>query len=103
VQKPVLLTGLIVDSRAAQGAPRGWSKLSDAVWSSCSGVMGEAAAGATNDIKKREAELTDEFKKKGLNVHAVDKKSFQDAIMKNVTLESMGYSKADWDKIQAIK
>ena len=34
---------------------------------------------------------------------AVDKKSFQDAIMKNVSLESMGYNKADWDKIQAIK
>jgi hypothetical protein len=35
-------------------------------------------------------------------VHAVDKKSFQDAIMKTITLESMGYSKADWDKIEAI-
>ena len=28
---------------------------------------------------------------------------FQDTIMKTITLESMGYSKADWDKIQAIK
>ncbi len=36
-------------------------------------------------------------------MHAVDKKSFQDAIMKTVSLESMGYPKADWDKIQAIK
>jgi len=30
-------------------------------------------------------------------------KSFQDAIMKTVTLESMGYTKADWERIQAIK
>ena len=34
---------------------------------------------------------------------AVDKKSFQDAIIKSVSLESMGYQKADWDRIQAIK
>jgi hypothetical protein len=36
-------------------------------------------------------------------VQAVDRKSFQDAVLKNVTFESMGYVKADWDKIQAIK
>ncbi|OLE18772.1 MAG: ABC transporter substrate-binding protein [Betaproteobacteria bacterium 13_1_20CM_3_63_8] len=63
----------------------------------------EAAASATADIQKREGELVDEFRKKGLTVTAVDKKSFQDAILKNVTFESMGYSKADWDKIQQIK
>jgi TRAP-type C4-dicarboxylate transport system substrate-binding protein len=63
----------------------------------------EAAANATADIKKREAELAEEFKKKGVNVHPVEKKSFQDAIMKTVSLESMGYTKADWDAVQAIK
>jgi hypothetical protein len=47
--------------------------------------------------------LVDDFKKKGLNVHTVEKSSFRDAIMKAVSFESMGYSKADWDKIQAIK
>jgi hypothetical protein len=36
-------------------------------------------------------------------VTAVDKKSFQDAIQKTISFESMGYQKADWDKIQAIK
>ena len=66
-------------------------------------VTQEAAASATADIQKREGELADEFKKKGLAVIAVDKTSFKDAIMKNVTFESMGYSKADWEKIQAIK
>ncbi len=103
VQKNVILTGHIVDSLATQVAPHVWSKLSDADKKIFTDVMQEAAAGATGDIKKREAELADEFKKKGLNVHPVDRKGFQEAIMKNVTLESMGYSKADWDKIQAIK
>ena len=103
VQKNVILTGHIVDSLATQVAPHVWSKLSDADKKIFTDVMQEAAAGATSDIKKREAELADEFKKKGLNVHAVDRKGFQEAIMKTVSLESMGYSKADWDKIQAIK
>jgi len=103
VQKNVILTGHIVDSLATQVAPHVWTKLSDADKKTFTDVMQEAATGATNDIKKREAELADEFKKKGLNVHAVDRKGFQEAIMKNITLESLGYSKADWDKIQAIK
>ena len=103
VQKNVILTGHIVDSLATQVAPHVWTKLSDADKKTFTDVMQEAAAGATGDIKKREAELVDEFKKKGLNVHAVDRKGFQEAIMKNITLESMGYSKADWDKIQQIK
>jgi tripartite ATP-independent transporter DctP family solute receptor len=103
VQKNVILTGHIVDSLATQVAPHVWTKISDADKKTFTDVMQEAAAGATSDIKKREAELADEFKKKGLNVHAVDRKGFQEAIMKNITLESMGYSKADWDKIQQIK
>ncbi len=103
VQKHIILTGHIVDSLATQIAPHVWSKLSDADKKIFTDVTQEAAASATDEIKKREGELVDEFKKKGLNVHTPDKKSFQDAIMKTVSLESMGYSKADWDKIQAIK
>src|SRR5690349_20595370 len=103
VQKNIIFTGHIVDSLATQVAPHVWTKLSDADKKVFVDVTREAAANATAEIKKREGELADEFKKKGLNVHAVDKKSFQDAIMKSVTMESMGYNKADWDKIQAIK
>jgi tripartite ATP-independent transporter DctP family solute receptor len=103
VQKYVILTGHIVDSLATQIAPHVWTKLSDAEKKIFTDVSQEAAAHATADIQKREGELADEFRKKGLTVTAVDKKSFQDAILKNVTFESMGYSKADWEKIQQIK
>ena len=103
VQKFVILTGHIIDSLATQVAPHVWSKLSDAEKKVFTDVALEAAASATADIQKREGELADEFRKKGLTVTAVDKKTFQDAILKNVTFESMGYSKADWDKIQQIK
>jgi len=103
VQKYIILTGHIVDSLATQIAPHVWTKLSDEEKKIFTEVTQEAAAKATADIKKREGELVDEFKRKGLGVHAVDRKSFQDAILKNVSFESMGYQKADWDKIQAIK
>ena len=92
-----------LDSLATQVAPHVWSKLSDQEKKIFTEVTQEAAANATADIQKREGELADEFKKKGLAVITVDKTSFKDAIMKNVTFESMGYSKADWEKIQAIR
>jgi TRAP-type C4-dicarboxylate transport system substrate-binding protein len=66
-------------------------------------VTREAAAKATADIKKREGELVDEFKKKGLQIVTVDRKSFQDAVLKNSPLESMGFTRSDFDKIQAAK
>ena len=100
VQKNIILTGHIVDSVATKIAPHVWNKLSDADKKVFVDVTREAAASATAEIKKREGELADEFRKKGVNVHAVDKKSFQDAILKTVSFESMGLSKTDWDKIQ---
>ena len=103
VQKFIILTGHIVDSLATQVAPHVWTKLSDADKKVFTDVTQEAAQKATAEITKHESELADEFKKKGLTVTAVDKKSFQEAINKSVSLESMGYQKADWDRIQAIK
>jgi tripartite ATP-independent transporter DctP family solute receptor len=103
VQKAIILTAHIVDSLATQVAPHVWSKLSDQDKKIFTDVTQEAAAKATAEITKHEGELADEFKKKGLQIINPDKKSFQDAIQKTITMESMGYSKADWDKIQAIK
>jgi tripartite ATP-independent transporter DctP family solute receptor len=103
VQKYIILTGHIVDSLATQIAPHVWTKLSDQEKKIFTDVTQEAAGHATAEIQKRESELADEFRKKGLTVTAVDKTSFKEAILKNIPLESMGYSKADWEKIQAIK
>ena len=52
---------------------------------------------------QREAELVDEFKKKGLQVVNVNRQSFVDAVLKNSTPESMGYERKDYDRIVAIK
>ena len=103
VQKAIMLTGHIVDGLTTQVAPHIWSKLTDAEKKIFSDVALEAAARATEQIKKREAELVDEFKKKGLNIVTVNRKSFSDAVLKTATVESMGFDKKDYDRIVAIK
>lgn len=103
VQKAIMLTGHIIDGLTTQIAPHVWNKLSDAEKTMFTEVTREAAARASAQIKKRESELADEFKKKGLQIVTVDRKSFQDAVLKSTTLESLGYTKADFDKIQAVK
>ena len=103
VQKAIMLTGHIVDGLTTQVAPHIWSKLSDAEKKIFTDVALEAAARATDQIKKREAELAEEFKKKGLNVVTVNRKSFADAVLKSTTLESLGFDKKDYERIVALK
>ena len=103
VQKNIMLTGHIIDALATQIAPHVWTRLSDTDKKIFTDVTQEAATNATNDIKKREAELVDEFKKKGINIVTVNRQSFVDAVVKNFDPASQGYTKADYDKIVAIK
>ena len=103
VQKAIMMTGHIVDGLTTQIAPHLWNKLSDAEKKMFTEVTQEAAVRATAKIKAREAELVGEFKKKGLQIVEVDRRSFQDAVLKNAPLSSMGFTQSDFDKIQAAK
>ncbi len=103
VQKNIVLTGHIVDHLNTIVAGGLWKKLSDADKKMFTEVMQEAAAKASGEVAAREKELVAVFKGKGLNVVEVDKEDFRSTVLKNVTFESFGYQKADWDKIQAIK
>jgi len=103
VQKAIMLTGHIVDGLTTQVAPHVWNKLTDAEKKIFSDVALEAAARATAQIKKREAELVDEFRKKGLTIVEVNRQSFVDAVLKNKSVESMGFDKKDYDRIVALK
>jgi tripartite ATP-independent transporter DctP family solute receptor len=103
VQKAIMLTGHIVDGLTTQVAPHVWTKLTDAEKKIFGDVAQEAAARASAQIKKREAELVDEFKKKGLQVVTVNRQSFVDAVLKAKSVESMGFDKKDYDRIVAIK
>ena len=103
VQKNIVLTGHIVDHLNTIVAGGLWKKLSDADKKMFTEVMQEAAAKASSEVAAREKELVAVFKGKGLSVTEVDKEDFRSTVLKNVTFESFGYQKADWDKIQAIK
>ena len=103
VQKHIMLTGHIVDGLTTQIAPHVWNTLSDAEKKMFTEVTQEAAARATAMIKKREAELVDEFKKKGLGVHQINRQSFVDAVLKNKPVESLGYERKDYDRIVGLK
>ena len=103
VQKHIMLTGHIVDGLTTQVAPHVWSKLSDAEKKIFTEVALEAAARSSDKIKKREAELVDDFKKKGLGVHTVNRQSFVDAVLKAKSVESLGYERKDYDRIVSIK
>jgi tripartite ATP-independent transporter DctP family solute receptor len=103
VNKHIMLTGHIVDGLVTQVAPHVWTKLSDAEKKIFTDVALESAARATAQIKKREAELMTDFKTKGVTIHQVNRQSFIDAVLKNKPLEPMGFSRADYDRIVAIK
>ncbi len=103
VQKYIVLTGHIVDHLNTVISGLLWAKLSDEDKKIFTEVSLEAAAKATGEIKVNEAKMVDIFKGRGITVTEVDKKDFLDNVLKNVTFESFGYRKADWDKIQAVK
>jgi tripartite ATP-independent transporter DctP family solute receptor len=103
VQKHIVLTGHIVDHLNTVLSGQLWAKLSDEDKKIFTAVAQEAAAKASGEIKVNEAKMVDIFKGRGITVTEVDKKDFLDNVIKNVTFESFGYKKADWDRIQAVK
>jgi tripartite ATP-independent transporter DctP family solute receptor len=103
VQKAIMLTGHIVDGVITQIAPHVWNTLSDAEKKIFTEVTQEAAARGTAIIKERESKLADVFRSRGLEVVNVDRESFRLAVLKNVPLESMGFTRADYDAIQKAK
>jgi len=103
VQKNIVLTGHIVDHLATIISKQLWAKLSDEDRKIFTDVAQEAATRASADIQAKEKELLETFKQKGLTITEVNKDEFKDAVMKNVSLESLGYRKSDYDKIQTLK
>ena len=98
-----MLTGHIVDGIITQIAPHVWNTLSDAEKKIFTEVTQEAAARGTAIIKERESKLADVFRSRGLEVVNVDRESFRLAVLKNVPLESMGFTRVDYDAIQKAK
>jgi tripartite ATP-independent transporter DctP family solute receptor len=103
VQKNIILTGHIADALLTVVSGQLMAKLTPAEQKLLADITQEAAEKATNDIRKREAELVDEFKKKGINVVTVDRAAFQQRVLKAIDFASMKLDKKDWDRVVAIK
>ncbi|MES2977165.1 MAG: sialic acid TRAP transporter substrate-binding protein SiaP [Pseudomonadota bacterium] len=103
VQKNIILTGHISDALLTVISPSTMGKLNPAEQKLLADITQEAAVNATNEIRKREGELVEEFKKKGINVVTVDRNDFQQRVLKAITFESMKLDKKDWDRVIAIK
>lgn len=103
VQKNIILTGHIADALLTIVSPSTLKKMTPAEQKILFEVTQEAAERATQDIRKREGELVDEFRKKGINVVNVDRNDFQQHVLKAITFESMQLDKKDWDRIVKIK
>ncbi len=103
VQKNIILTGHISDALLTVISPSTMGKMNAAEQKLLADITQEAAVSATNEIRKREGELVDEFKKKGINVVTVDRNDFQQRVLKAITFESMKMDKKDWDRIVMIK
>ena len=103
VQKHIILTGHISDALLTVISATTIAKLSPAEQKILADVTQEAAVNATADIRKREGELVEEFKKKGINVVTVDRNDFQQRVLKAISFESMKLDKKDWDCVVNIK
>jgi tripartite ATP-independent transporter DctP family solute receptor len=103
VQKYIVLTGHIVDHLNTVISKSLWEQLSEEDRKIFTEVAQEAAARATKQVQKREAELVQFFKDKGLEVIEVNKQEFIDAVHNSVDFEESGYRRADWERIQAIE
>ena len=68
VQKAIMMTSHIVDGLTTQIAPHVWNKLTDAREEDLHRGHARGRGARDDEIKKREAELVDEFKKKGLQI-----------------------------------
>ena len=81
-----MLTGHMTDGYYTLVGGPTWAKLSKEDQKIISGVLVEAASGASADIIKSEQELAAWFEEKGIKVHKLDRQPFID-IVKPTILE----------------
>lgn len=105
VQSHIMLTGHITESLVVAVGGHVWSKLNDAEKKIFSDVLVEAASKASEQIRASEMKLADEFRKLGKTVVEVDREAFRKAAipLHNDASAGAGWSKAEYDALQALK
>jgi tripartite ATP-independent transporter DctP family solute receptor len=103
VQSHIVLTGHITESLLTIVGSHVWAKLAEADKKVFEEVLTEAANRATKQIREQEQKLADEFKKLGKTVIVPDRAAFRAAALPLHNDGSGGWSKAEYDALQALK
>lgn len=105
VQSHIMLTGHITESLLTIVGSHVWPKLNADEKKVFEEVLTEAAARATRQIRESEQKLADEFKKLGKTVIEPDREAFRKAALPlhNDASAGAGWSKAEYDALQALK
>ena len=105
VQSHIMLTGHMTDQLLSIIGTHVWTKLSDADKKVFEEVLMQAASKATDAIAESEKKTADELRKIGKKVVEVDRVAFRQAAMPlhNDAAAGAGWSKAEYDALQALK
>jgi tripartite ATP-independent transporter DctP family solute receptor len=103
VQSHIILTGHITESLLTIVGSHVWPNLSDADKKVFEEVLSQAADKATKQIREQEQKLADEFRKLGKTVIEPDRAAFRAAALPLHNDGSGGWSKAEYDALQAVK
>ena len=103
VQSHIILSGHITESLLTIVGSHVWPKLSDPEKKIFEEVLSEAASKATRQIRESEQKLADEFRKLGKTVIEPDRAAFRAAALPLHNDGGGGWSKAEYDALQALK
>ena len=105
VQSHIMLSGHITESLVTIVGGHVWAKMSDADKKVFEAVLNKAAANVTDQIRASELKMADEFRKMGKTVVEVDRAAFRAAAipLHNDASAGAGWSKAEYDALQALK
>ncbi len=105
VQSHIMLSGHITESLLSIVGSHVWAKASDADKKVFETVLKQAAGKVTDEIRASEMKLADEFRKLGKTVIEPDRAAFRTAAMPlhNDAAAGAGWSKAEYDALQALK
>ena len=103
VQSHIILSGHITESLLSIVGSHVWPKLSDAEKKIFEEVLTEAANKATKQIRDSEQKMAEEFRKLGKTVIEPDRTAFRAAELPLHNDGSGGWSKAEYDALQALK
>jgi len=105
VQSHVMLTGHITESLLTIVGSHVWAKLTADEKKIFEEVLAQAAARATDQIRAAEQKIADELRKLGKTVVTPDREAFRKAAvaLHNDASAGAGWSKAEYDALQALK